>query len=86
MLKNLLQNQQNLKARGIYSCTGIYFFKSADSFVLFLVLVNHLDKIYQTKNFNRIFPDEATLFPNFLLYGCFACKWFSILYNAFLEI
>ena len=29
MLKNLLQNQQNLKARGIYSCTGIYFFKSA---------------------------------------------------------
>ena len=30
MLKNLLQNQQNLKARGIYSCTGIYFFKSAN--------------------------------------------------------
>ena len=30
MLKNLLQNQQNLKARGIYSCTGIYFFKSAE--------------------------------------------------------
>ena len=29
LLKNLLQNQQNLKARGIYSCTGIYFFKSA---------------------------------------------------------
>ena len=29
MLKNLLQNQQNLIARGIYSCTGIYFFKSA---------------------------------------------------------
>ena len=31
LLKNLLQNQQNLKARGIYSCTGIYFFKSAMS-------------------------------------------------------
>ena len=30
LLKNLLQNQQNLKARGIYSCTGIYFFKSAE--------------------------------------------------------
>ena len=29
LLKNLLQNQQNLKAGGIYSCTGIYFFKSA---------------------------------------------------------
>ena len=29
LLKNLLQNQQNLKARGIYSCTGIYFFKLA---------------------------------------------------------
>ncbi|MFR6745875.1 MAG: hypothetical protein ACLUS5_02465 [Roseburia faecis] len=29
MLKKLLQNQQNLKADGIYSCTGIYFFKSA---------------------------------------------------------
>ncbi|MFR5770923.1 MAG: hypothetical protein ACLUFJ_11900, partial [Roseburia faecis] len=29
LLKNLLQNQQNLKADGIYSCTGIYFFKSA---------------------------------------------------------
>lgn len=24
-----LQNQQNLKADGIYSCTGIYFFKLA---------------------------------------------------------
>ena len=31
LLKNLLQNQQNLKARGIYSCTGIFFFKSAFS-------------------------------------------------------
>ena len=29
MLKNLPQNQSNLKADGIYSCTGIYFFKSA---------------------------------------------------------
>ena len=29
MLKKLLQNQQNLKACGIYSCTGIYFFKLA---------------------------------------------------------
>ena len=29
MLKKLLQNQQNLKAGGIYSCTGIYFFKLA---------------------------------------------------------
>ena len=29
MLKNLLQNKQNLKADGIYSCTGIYFFKLA---------------------------------------------------------
>ena len=35
LLKNLLQNQQNLKARGIYSCTGIYFFKSAFSANLF---------------------------------------------------
>jgi len=30
LLKKLLQNQQNLKADGIYSCTGIYFFKSAN--------------------------------------------------------
>ena len=29
MLKKLLQNQQNLKAGGIYSYTGIYFFKLA---------------------------------------------------------
>jgi len=29
LLKKLLQNQQNLKADGIYSCTVIYFFKSA---------------------------------------------------------
>ena len=29
LLKNLPQNQSNLKANGIYSCTGIYFFKSA---------------------------------------------------------
>jgi len=29
LLKKLLQNQQNLKAGGIYSCTGIYFFKLA---------------------------------------------------------
>ena len=29
LLKKLLQTQQNLKAGGIYSCTGIYFFKSA---------------------------------------------------------
>ena len=29
MLKKLLQTQQNLKAGGIYSCTGIYFFKLA---------------------------------------------------------
>ena len=35
LLKNLLQNQQNLKARGIYSCTGIYFFKSAGTFFVF---------------------------------------------------
>lgn len=31
LLKNLPQNQSNLKANGIYSCTGIYFFKSAIS-------------------------------------------------------
>ena len=30
LLKKLLQNQQNLKACGIYSCTGIYFFKLAN--------------------------------------------------------
>ena len=36
LLKNLLQNQQNLKARGIYSCTGIYFFKSAFSGFVFV--------------------------------------------------
>jgi DNA-directed RNA polymerase subunit N (RpoN/RPB10) len=30
LLKNLLQNQQNLNASGIYSCTGIYFFKSVE--------------------------------------------------------
>ena len=35
LLKNLLQNQQNLKADGIYSCTGIYFFKSAFIFFNF---------------------------------------------------
>ena len=29
LLKKLLQNQQNLKAGGIYSYTGIYFFKLA---------------------------------------------------------
>ena len=40
MLKNLLQNQQNLKARGIYSCTGIYFFKSAE-FVSALFLLRY---------------------------------------------
>ena len=39
MLKNLLQNQQNLKARGIYSCTGIYFFKSAIFLIFFKKLI-----------------------------------------------
>ena len=33
LLKNLPQNQSNLKANGIYSCTGIYFFKSAFIFI-----------------------------------------------------
>ena len=32
LLKNLLQNQQNLNASGIYSGTGIYFFKSAQNY------------------------------------------------------
>ena len=32
LLKNLPQNQSNLKANGIYSCTGIYFFKSAQTY------------------------------------------------------
>ena len=32
LLKNLPQNQSNLKANGIYSCTGIYFFKSATNY------------------------------------------------------
>ena len=43
LLKNLLQNQQNLKARGIYSCTGIYFFKSA--LYHFLVFRNSVEKL-----------------------------------------
>ena len=45
LLKNLLQNQQNLKARGIYSCTGIYFFKSAQCLLpLFLFSVIPAEK------------------------------------------
>ena len=42
MLKKLLQNQQNLKADGIYSCTGIYFFKSAVLDVQISTLETHL--------------------------------------------
>ena len=45
LLKNLLQNQQNLKARGIYSCTGLYFFKSAQCLLpLFLFSVIPAEK------------------------------------------
>ena len=40
MLKKLLQNQQNLKAGGIYSYTGIYFFKSAAKLKLYFRLAD----------------------------------------------
>ena len=44
LLKNLPQNQSNLKANGIYSCTGIYFFKSAlfSHFQSFQRVLGHL--------------------------------------------
>ena len=45
LLKNLLQNQQNLKARGIYSCTGIYFFKSAQVFVIIFCFRKSVEKV-----------------------------------------
>jgi len=31
-------------------------------------------------------PPKATLFPNFLPYGCFAYNYFSISCNSFLKI
>ena len=56
LLKNLLQNQQNLKADGIYSCTGIYFFKLAyktrflftkqESWVpIYHIMINYIDML-----------------------------------------
>ena len=56
LLKNLLQNQQNLKACGIYSCTGIYFFKSAKFALTFFKYLLYNKK--QTKYGNNAEEDE----------------------------
>ena len=61
LLKNLLQNQQNLKARGIYSCTGIYFFKSAlftphYTYSLLCYKIKHLLHIHHLHNIEKRSP------------------------------
>ena len=66
LLKNLLQNQQNLKARGIYSCTGIYFFKSArhhiPSLLSYAVLSHFIHNFIQNLARNLILCLDWKLF------------------------
>ncbi len=67
LLKNLPQNQSNLKANGIYSCTGIYFFKSA-----LLYIHQHQNH----KHFWYIFKQKKYRIPlfNLRLSGTFMTK------------